>query len=79
MMLILERTSKPWWGFKYSDVKTPVRVWHGDKDERISLSSVRCLEQEMEQCVVTVVEGADHSLMTSKSLSLSLAVLWRAC
>lgn len=76
LMLILERTSKPWWGFKYSDVKTPVRVWHGDKDERISLSSVRCLEQEMEQCVVTVVEGADHSLMTSKSLSLSLSLFY---
>lgn len=77
LMVILERTSKPW-GFKYSDVKTPVKVWHGDKDERISLSSVRWLEKEMDECEVTVVEGADHSLMTSASLSFSLFSLSRA-
>lgn len=73
LMVILERTSKPW-GFKYSDVDRRVKVWHGDKDERISMSSVKGLEAEMKACQVKVVEGADHSLMTSKLLAVSF--LW---
>lgn len=74
LMVILERTHKPW-GFKYSDVGTAAKVWHGDKDDRISLTSVRWLESEMPDCRLTVVEGADHSMMTSASASFHVPAL----
>ncbi|KAK4704443.1 replication factor C subunit 1, partial [Phenoliferia sp. Uapishka_3] len=68
LMVLLERTSKPW-GFRYSDVGTAVKVWHGDKDDRISLSSVKWLETEMVDCKVKIVEGADHSMMTTLKMA----------
>ena len=66
LLAILERTSKPW-NFRLEDIEAPVRVWHGTKDERISMSSVRTLERTLQRCTVSVVEGADHSMMTSES------------
>ncbi|KAI5476903.1 hypothetical protein MNV49_007075 [Pseudohyphozyma bogoriensis] len=79
LMVILERTSKPW-GFKYEDVEAPVKVWQGDKDERISLGSVVGLERSLRNCKVTVVEGADHSLMTNGGVMFdvleSIAAEW---
>lgn len=64
LMVLLERTSKPW-GFKYSDVETPVKIWQGEKDERISLASIKSLGKELKNCRMALVEGADHSLMTN--------------
>jgi pimeloyl-ACP methyl ester carboxylesterase len=64
LLAILERTNKPW-GFSYSDVPMSVKVWHGDRDERISVASVRWMERAMVDCRVRVVEGADHGLMTN--------------
>ncbi|KAK0518048.1 hypothetical protein OC835_007971, partial [Tilletia horrida] len=46
LMAILGRSSRPW-GFTYTDVEHPVKVWHGDRDERISLSSAQWMEQEL--------------------------------
>jgi hypothetical protein len=63
-------------GFSYADIPHGVKVWFGDKDDRISLSSVRWLETEInggaavregKRCEVRIVEGAGHGLMTSKS------------
>lgn len=67
-------------GFAYGDVPHICKVWLGDKDDRISLASVRWLERELDRglagagagprdkgCEVRVVEGADHSLMASES------------
>lgn len=56
----------------YRAVERPVRVWFGDKDDRISENSVRSLEREMKQCRVEVVPGADHNLMTSERDPLPL-------
>ncbi|KAM0745670.1 alpha/beta-hydrolase [Meredithblackwellia eburnea MCA 4105] len=71
LMVLLERTSRPW-GFRYSDIGNRVKVWHGDKDDRISLASVKSLESEMVDCKVTVVEGADHSMMTNGKVMIQV-------
>ncbi|SGY79217.1 BQ5605_C008g05076 [Microbotryum silenes-dioicae] len=44
-----------------------VKIWLGEKDERISLGSVRGLQVRLGEgrCVVKVVEGADHGLITN--------------
>lgn len=64
LMAILERNNKPP-GFAYRDIERPVRVWHGLKDEKISLEGVLGLERTMRDCKVNVIPGADHSLMTN--------------
>lgn len=63
-MFILERTSKPW-GFKFSDVKTRVKIWHGLQDERIKVNSSRWLRGQLTDCELFEIPG-DHSLMTSE-------------
>ncbi|KAL5639076.1 hypothetical protein ACGC1H_006558 [Rhizoctonia solani] len=63
LLSILERDSKPW-GFSYADVRQPVRVWYGDRDDKIGIGSVRWMERVMKSCEVRIVKGAGHSLMT---------------
>ena len=57
------------WGFSYSSYPHKVRVWYGDKDERIAENAVRWMERTMgaDQCSVKVVKGADHGLMYRSS------------
>jgi hypothetical protein len=63
LLSILERDAKPW-GFSYADVRQKVRVWYGDKDEKISESGIRWMERVMKDCEVKICKGKDHSLMT---------------
>lgn len=57
------------WGFSYSSYPHKVRVWYGDKDERIAENAVRWMERTMgtDRCSVKVVKGADHGLMYRSS------------
>ena len=62
LLSILERDNRPW-GFSYADVKHPVKVWYGDKDEKIPESGIRWMERVMLACEVKVCTGKDHGLM----------------
>ncbi|KAF4622981.1 hypothetical protein D9613_001978 [Agrocybe pediades] len=57
------------WGFSYSSYPHRVRIWYGDKDERIAENAVRWMERTMgpDGCSVKVVKGADHGLMYRSS------------
>lgn len=81
LLSILDRTSKRV-GFSHTDVTQPVLVWHGSKDEKISLQSALALQTTMPDCRVNVVSGADHSLMTNVPVLIevlgSIAAEWRA-
>jgi hypothetical protein len=63
LLSILERDAKPW-GFSYADVRQKVKVWYGDKDEKISESGIRWMERIMKDCELKICKGKDHSLMT---------------
>jgi pimeloyl-ACP methyl ester carboxylesterase len=65
LLVILGRSSQKPWGFSYTDIMHKVVVWQGDKDERISLSSIMWMEREMKNCSVNLVKNASHSLMTN--------------
>ncbi|KAG8903314.1 hypothetical protein FRB99_003446 [Tulasnella sp. 403] len=67
LLAILERDSKPW-GFSYADIRHPVKVWYGDRDEKIAISSVRWMERVMKDCTVKVVKGGTHNLMTNADI-----------
>ena len=60
------------WGFGYADVRVACEVWHGSKDERIPLSSSISLTKEMRDCMLHVVEGANHSLMTNSEVVIEV-------
>jgi len=57
------------WGFSYASYPHKVRVWYGDRDEKIAENAVRWMERTMgpDRCSVKVVKGADHGLMYRSS------------
>lgn len=65
LLVILGRSSQKPWGFSYTDVTHNVIVWQGDKDERVSLSSILWMEREMKSCSINLVKNASHGLMTN--------------
>jgi hypothetical protein len=69
LMSILGRDSKDW-GFSYSHIEHPCRVWLGDKDDKIGERGVRWMEREMKHCQVEIVAGEGHNLMTSSRVVL---------
>ncbi|KAI0348692.1 hypothetical protein BDW22DRAFT_1366655 [Trametopsis cervina] len=64
LVQILNHDRQPW-GFSYANYPHTVRVWYGDRDERIAENAVRWMENTMsrDKCQVKVVKGADHALM----------------
>lgn len=64
LVQILNHDRQPW-GFSYHAYPHAVRVWYGDKDEKIGENAVRWMESTMgpDKCQVNVVKGADHALM----------------
>ena len=64
LLQILNHERLPW-GFSYGAYPHNVRVWYGDRDEKIAENAVRWMESTMGpgKCQVKVVKGADHSLM----------------
>lgn len=58
------------WGFNYSAYPQKVEIWYGDKDEKIAENAVRWMQKTMgeDRCSMTVVKGADHSLMYKSSV-----------
>ena len=69
LMQILNHDRLPW-GFSYSAYPHHVRIWYGDRDEKIAENAVRWMENTMgsDKCQVKVVKGADHALMFKSSV-----------
>lgn len=82
LLSILERGECKPWGFSYTDLKRPVKVWYGDRDEKIGIGSVRWMERVMDDCTLKIVKGEGHSLMTNAHIVVevleSVAKEWGA-
>lgn len=80
LLSILERPDSRPWGFSYTDVKQHVKVWYGDRDERIGISSVKWMEKAMRDCEVKIIKGEDHGLLTNARVVVevleSIAAEW---
>lgn len=68
LLVILGRSSQKPWGFQYTDISHAVAVWYGDKDERISMTSILWMQRELDNCSVKIVKGATHDLMTNAAV-----------
>lgn len=73
LIQILNHDRQPW-GFSYVTYPHHVRVWYGDRDERIAENAVRWMESTMgpDKCRVNVVKGADHALMFKSSVVIEV-------
>ena len=73
LLQILNHEQHPW-GFSYSAYPHRVRVWYGDRDEKIAENAVLWMERAMGEgrCEVKVVKGADHGLMYRSSVVIEV-------
>lgn len=73
LLQILNHDNHPW-GFSYSNYPHVVKIWYGDKDEKIAENAVRWMERTMgpDKCTLKVVKGADHGLMYRSSVVIEV-------
>lgn len=64
LSVVLGRDAKPW-GFSYTDIRHPCKIWYGAEDERVSEKSMRWMERAMD-AELLVVNGEGHNLMSSR-------------
>ncbi|KAF9438613.1 hypothetical protein BGZ76_006512 [Entomortierella beljakovae] len=50
-------------GFTYKDVKLPVHIFWGTKDGVISREAVDWMEQKLDHCTLSVIDGGTHGLL----------------
>lgn len=62
MSVVLGRDGRPW-GFSYSDVQQPCKIWWGSEDDKISEKNMRWMEKSM-GAELKVIQGQGHNLMT---------------
>ncbi|KAF9517402.1 hypothetical protein BS47DRAFT_1380511 [Hydnum rufescens UP504] len=55
---ILDRGDSRPWGFSYTDVKPPVKVW--------------CMERVMKYCTIKITKGDGHGLLTSADVVVDI-------
>ena len=65
LLSILERGDSRPWGFSYTDIKHPVKIWYGDRDDRIGIGSIRWMERAMRDCTIKIIKGQGHGLLTN--------------
>lgn len=70
LMAILGRDSRPW-GFSYTDVEQPCKIWYGSNDDKISEKSMRWCERCMDAELI-ILPGEGHNLMTSSRVMLEV-------
>ncbi|TRM61469.1 hypothetical protein BD626DRAFT_501124 [Schizophyllum amplum] len=73
LLQILNHDNLPW-GFSYGAYPHRVKVWYGDRDEKIAENAVRWMEHTMgeDRCSVKVVKNADHGLMYKSSVVIEV-------
>jgi pimeloyl-ACP methyl ester carboxylesterase len=54
------------WGFDPADLRTPVRLWHGDEDETVAAPMGRHLAAVLPDCEATFVPGEGHMLCLTR-------------
>lgn len=66
LSVVLGRDAKPW-GFSYTDIRAPCKIWYGAEDERVSEKSMRWMERAMDAELI-VVQEEGHNLMSSRTV-----------
>ncbi|KAL1413455.1 hypothetical protein Q8F55_001222 [Vanrija albida] len=64
LSVVLGRDAKPW-GFSYTDIRHPCKIWYGAQDDRVSEKSMRWMERAMD-AELCVMPEEGHQLMSSR-------------
>lgn len=56
------------WGFEVSDIRTPIKIWHGEKDTLSPVSEMRKLAKQMTVTDMIVVKEGGHFLTEKEDL-----------
>jgi pimeloyl-ACP methyl ester carboxylesterase len=48
------------WGFSLSELRVPVRLWHGDSDRSFSVGTAREMAKKIPNCNFRIIEQAGH-------------------
>ena len=48
------------WGFSLSELRVPVRLWHGDSDRSFSPGVAKEMAEKIPNCHLHIIEGAGH-------------------
>jgi pimeloyl-ACP methyl ester carboxylesterase len=66
------------WGFSPTDVKVPIRFWHGDADNIVPLHHARHLQTLVEGSTLSVRHGESHlgALEAGEEILDAILELW---
>jgi pimeloyl-ACP methyl ester carboxylesterase len=62
------------WGFGLEEIRAPVRLWHGDRDEIVPLHHSRYAAEAIPNATLTIFEGAGH-LVASRFSEVAAALI----
>jgi pimeloyl-ACP methyl ester carboxylesterase len=69
--------AKPW-GFALEDVRTPVRIWHGDADRAVPLAQARWMAERLPTVTLDVLPGEGHFFLLDRAADMLSALAPRA-
>jgi pimeloyl-ACP methyl ester carboxylesterase len=58
---------RPPWPFLLSEVKTPVHLWHGNRDSNAPIANSRRLAHELPDATLHISESSDHDIGHDRS------------
>ncbi|MCA0989730.1 alpha/beta fold hydrolase [Pseudalkalibacillus hwajinpoensis] len=56
------------WGFEISEIRSPLRIWHGEKDTLSPVSEIRKLAAQSSSTEITVIDEGGHFLTENEEL-----------
>jgi pimeloyl-ACP methyl ester carboxylesterase len=59
--------SRPPWPFPLSEIKTPVRLWHGARDTNAPPATARRLARELPDATLHISDSSDHDVGHDRS------------
>lgn len=65
------------WGFRPAEIRTPVQLWHGERDDTVPVSMARYLARSIPNCRATLYPDEGHHLLYRRWPEI-LAALARA-
>jgi pimeloyl-ACP methyl ester carboxylesterase len=74
LMVDAEIYARPW-GFALSEIKVPVRLWHGKKDRTFHWQLAESLGKDLPNCRLRLVEGEGHYSLPIRHMDEILADL----
>jgi pimeloyl-ACP methyl ester carboxylesterase len=63
------------WGFGLEQIRTPLQLWHGDRDQIVPLHHASYAAERVPDATLNVVEGTGHLLALSHGAEITRALI----